>query len=136
MAYWLFKTEPSTYAWADLERDKKTVWDGVENTTALKHIRSIHKGDVALIYHTGDERQAVGVAEITTAPYPDPKAGDPKLVVVDIKIRKKLAMPVSLNTIKLDPAFAGWDLLRISRLSVVPTPEAMWKRIEQLSKKQ
>jgi predicted RNA-binding protein with PUA-like domain len=133
MARWLLKTEPDTYAWDQLVKDKRTVWDGVANNTALKHIRSMKKGDVALIYHTGDERAAVGVAEIVSNPYPDPDEQDDKLVVVDLKPKKKLPQPVTLADIKADPAFAGWDLLRIGRLSVVPVPDAMWKRIEELA---
>ncbi|MEO6436519.1 MAG: EVE domain-containing protein [Tepidisphaeraceae bacterium] len=133
MAYWLLKTEPDCYAWPDLERDKKTTWDGVSNELALKHIRTMKKGDLALIYHTGGERQAVGIAEIVSAPYADPKEGDERLAVVDLKARKKLASPVGLDVIKADKAFAGWDLLRISRLSVVPVPAAMWKRIGELA---
>jgi predicted RNA-binding protein with PUA-like domain len=134
MALWLLKTEPDCYSWADLEREKKTAWDGITNALALKHLRTMKKGDLALIYHTGGERAAVGVAEIVSNPRPDPKEDDEKLVVVDIKAKKKLANPVALDVIKADKAFAGWDLLRISRLSVVPVPEAMWKRIEQLAK--
>ena len=134
MARWLLKTEPDCYAWDQLVKDKKTTWDGVANATALKHIRAMKKGDVALIYHTGDERAAVGVAEITSNPYPDPKEGDDKLVVVDLKPKKKLPNPVTLSDIKADPAFAGWDLLRIGRLSVVPVPDPMWNRIEELAK--
>src|SRR5215203_3389720 len=133
MAYWLLKTEPGTYSWADLERDKKTTWDGITNATALKHIRTMKKGDLALIYHTGGERAAVGVAEISSNPYADPKQHDEKLVVFDLKPKKPLGQPVTLDTIRADKAFAGWDLLRISRLSVVPVPEAMWKRVEQLA---
>jgi predicted RNA-binding protein with PUA-like domain len=135
MALWLLKTEPSTYSYDDLARDKKTTWDGISNATALKHIRTMKKGDSALIYHTGDERAVVGIAEIASNPYPDPKAGDEKLVAFDLKPKKKLAAPVSLDTIKSDKTFEGWDLLRIGRLSVVPVPPAMWKRIEQLSSK-
>ena len=134
MGNWLLKTEPDCYSWADLARDKKATWDGVTNALALKHIRTMKKGDLALIYHTGDERQAVGIAQITTAPYPDPKEDDEKLAVVDLKPVKPLKNPVSLDVIKSDPAFAGWDLLRISRLSVVPVPDAMWERLEELSK--
>jgi predicted RNA-binding protein with PUA-like domain len=134
MALWLLKTEPSTYSYDDLAREKKTTWDGITNATALKHIRTMKKGDSALIYHTGDERAVVGIAEITSNPYADPKAKDEKLVVFDLKPKKKLAAPVSLDTIKADKTFEGWDLLRIGRLSVVPVPPAMWKRIEQLSK--
>jgi predicted RNA-binding protein with PUA-like domain len=133
MARWLLKTEPETYSWDQLVKDKKTTWDGVANATALKHIRAMKKGDVALIYHTGDEKAAVGVAEIASAPYADPKEDDEKRVVVDLKAKKKLARPVTLAEIKADPAFAGWDLLRIGRLSVVPVPDTMWARIEALS---
>lgn len=133
MAYWLLKTEPDCYSWDNLAKDKKATWDGVSNALALKHIRTMKKGDLALIYHTGDERQAVGVAEVTSAPYADPKEDDEKLAVVDLKPKKKLARPVTLDEFKADKAFAGWDLLRISRLSVVPVPDTMWKRIEQLS---
>src|SRR3954447_10814370 len=131
VAYWLLKTEPDCYSWDDLSRDKKTTWDGVNNALALKHIRSMKKGDLALIYHTGDERAAVGVAEVTSAPYADPKEGDEKLAVVDLKPKRKLARPVTLADIKADEAFAGWDLLRIGRLSVVPVPQSMWDRIEE-----
>jgi predicted RNA-binding protein with PUA-like domain len=134
MAFWLLKTEPSTYSFDDLVRDKKTVWNGVTNNTALKHIRSMKQGDLALVYHTGDVRAAVGVAEIASNPYPDPKQKDPKLVVVDLKPKKKLPNPVTLDTIKADRVFEGFDLIRIGRLSVVPVPEKMWKRIEALSK--
>jgi predicted RNA-binding protein with PUA-like domain len=134
MARWLLKTEPDCYTWEQLVEDKKTVWDGITNTTALKHIRGMKKGDAALIYHTGDERAAVGTAEIVSNPYPDPNEEDEKKVVFDLKPTKKLPRPITLSEIKADPAFAGWDLLRISRLSVVPVPEAMWKRIEHLAR--
>jgi predicted RNA-binding protein with PUA-like domain len=133
MAYWLLKTEPDCYAWADLQRDKKTLWDGVTNALALKNIRSMKKGDLALIYHTGNERAAVGIAEIVSPPYPDPKEQDDKIVVVDLKAKKKLPEPVGLDVIKADKVFTGWILLRIGRLSVVPVPESMWKRIMELA---
>jgi predicted RNA-binding protein with PUA-like domain len=133
MAYWLLKTEPGTYSFSDLEREKKTTWNGITNTTALKHIRSMKKGDQAFIYHTGDERAVVGVAEIVSGPYADPKEDNEKLVVMDIKAKKKLAKPVTLDAIKADKAFAGFDLLRIGRLSVVPVPAGMWKRISELA---
>jgi len=132
MAYWLLKTEPSTYSFSDLRRDKKTTWDGVTNAMALKHIRTMKKGDLALIYHTGDERAVVGVAQIVSNPYPDPKEDDAKIVVFDVKAKSPLPQPVTLDQIKSDPAFAGFDLLRIGRLSIVPVPAAMWKRIEKL----
>ncbi len=133
MAYWLLKTEPSCYAWDDLARDKRTVWEGITNATALIHIRNMKKGDLALVYHTGGERAAVGVAEVVTNPYPDPNVEDERVVVVDIKPKRKLARPVTLDEIKADRAFAGWDLLRIGRLSVVPVPPKMWERIDTLA---
>ena len=136
MAYWLLKTEPGTYSWDELVRDKSAVWDGISNATALKHIRSMNKGDLALIYHTGDERAAVGIAEVRSKPYPDPKQNDERLAVVDLKPRKKLASPVTLPAIKADKTFEGWDLLRIGRLSVVPVPDKMWARILELSEEQ
>ncbi|HYE17174.1 MAG TPA: EVE domain-containing protein [Tepidisphaeraceae bacterium] len=132
MARWLLKTEPSEFAWAQLVKDKLATWDGVTNALALKHIRTMKKGDPVLIYHTGDERAAVGVAEVTSAPYPDPSADDEKIVVVDVKPKRPLKSPVTLATIKADSAFAGFDLLRIGRLSVVPVPDEMWERIEEL----
>ena len=133
MAYWLLKTEPSAYSFSDLQRDKKTVWSGVTNATALIHIRAMKKGDLALIYHTADERAAVGLAEISSDPYADPKQGNEKLVVVDVKAKSPLPKPVTLEQIKSDKTFAGFDLLRISRLSIVPVPPAMWKRIQTLA---
>lgn len=133
MAYWLLKTEPDCYAWDDLVRDKSTVWDGVTNALALKHIRSMKKGDLALVYHTGDERAAVGVAEVRSNPYADPNADDEKMAVMDLGPRRKLAQPVALSDIKADPAFKGWDLLRNGRLGVVPVPEPMWRRILELA---
>lgn len=134
MARWLLKTEPDCYSWADLVRDGKTVWDGVSNALALKHIRAMKKGDSALIYHTGDERAAIGIAEVASDPYPAPGEEDEKLTVVDLKAGKALPRPVTLDEFKADPAFASWDLLRIGRLSVVPVPEPMWKRIGLLAR--
>ena len=133
MARWLLKTEPDCYSWDNLIHDKRTAWDGVSNALALKHIRTMKKGDAALIYHTGDERAAVGIAEVVSGPYADPKEGDEKLVVVDVKPKKKLDRPVTLSDIKADKTFEGWDLLRIGRLSVVPVPPHMWERILELS---
>src|SRR5436190_21168115 len=118
MAMWLLKTEPGTYSWDDLARERKATWDGITNAAALKNIRSMSKGDAAFIYHTGDERAIIGIAEIASNPRGTP-------AVVDIRPKKKLSRAVTLDEIKSDPAFAGWDLLRIGRLSVVPVPAAM-----------
>ena len=129
MNFWLLKTEPDNYSYADLERDGATVWDGVGNNTALMHIRTMQPGDLALIYHTGDQRQAVGLAEITSAPYADPQAGDPKLVVVDIRPLRRLPQPVTLAAVKADPAFADFALVRQGRLSVVPVTPEQWGKL-------
>lgn len=133
MSYWLLKSEPDVYSYDDLARDKKTEWDGVNNNTALMHIRAMHKGDLAIIYHTGEERAAIGVAEVVSQPHPDAQLDDPKRVVVTVKPKNKFKRPVTLAQIKADPVFAGWDLLRIGRLSVVPVPENMWKHLEKLA---
>jgi predicted RNA-binding protein with PUA-like domain len=132
-AFWLLKTEPDHYSYADLERDGATIWDGVANNTALMHIRTMRPGDLALIYHTGDERQAVGVAEITSAPYADPQAGDPKLVVVDIRPLRRLPRPVTLAAVKADPEFADFGLVRLGRLSVVPVNQAQWAKLLRMA---
>jgi len=122
--HWILKTEPSTYSFDQLERENTAVWDGVKNNLALKHIRQMTPGDRVLIYHTGDERAIVGMAEVVSVPYPDPKKKDPKLVVVDLKAAGRLPQPVPLAAIKADKAFADLALVRMGRLSVVPlTPE-------------
>jgi predicted RNA-binding protein with PUA-like domain len=133
MAYWLLKSEPHVYSYADLERDGTTVWDGVNNNLALKHIRTMLPKDLALIYHTGEERRAMGIAEVISPAYVDPKLNDPKRAVVDVSAVKGLPQPVSLAQIKQDPSFEGFDLIRISRLSVVPVSEVHWQRILELA---
>ena len=130
MAYWLFKQEPSSYSYSQLESDGRTVWDGVSNNLALKHLRSVKKGDKAFFYHTGDEKQIVGIMEIITDPRPDPK--DKSLVLVDVKPAGRLAKPVTLAAIKDDPGFAGWELVRISRLSVMPVSPKIWDRVVKI----
>ena len=127
--YWILKTEPSTYSFDRLVHEGRAVWDGVTNALALKHIRSMAKGDHACIYHTGDEKALVGLARIASDPYPDPKSDDPKLAVADIEAGAPLARPVTLAAIKADPAFAELALVRMSRLSVVPVPPDLWKRL-------
>ena len=128
-SFWLLKTEPNTYSFDDLERDGSTTWDGVANNTALIHLRAMKSGDLALIYHTGNERRAVGIAEIISAPYPDPKANNPKLVVVDLRPVERLKNPVTLAQIKSDPFFADFALVRQARLSVMPVSAEQWQRI-------
>lgn len=131
--YWLLKTEPSTYSFADLEQDKKAVWDGVSNALALKHLRSMKRGDLAFIYHTGDEKQIVGIAEITSDPYPDPKEKDARLVAVDLKPRHRMSGPVTLSEVKADAEFRDFELVRMGRLSVMPVSESLWKKLLKMS---
>jgi predicted RNA-binding protein with PUA-like domain len=132
--YWILKTDADTYPFDQLVRERRAVWDGVSNALALKHIRSMAKGDHAFIYHSGDDKALVGLARIVSDPYPDPKSDDPKLAVFDIEAGDWLAHPVTLATIKADPAFADLGLVRMSRLSVVPVPADQWKRLLSLSR--
>lgn len=131
--HWILKTDTDTYSFDDLVRDRRTVWDGVSNALALKHLRAMAKGDPVMIYHSGDDKAIVGLATIVSDPYPDPKAKDPRLVVVDIQAGERLPTPVSLATIKADPAFAELGLVRMSRLSVVPAAPAQWRRLLTLA---
>ncbi len=133
MGYWLLKTEPSEYSYDDLERDKRTVWEGVTNNLALKHLRSVKKGDLLLIYHTGNEKQIVGIAEATSDSYADPEQRNPRRTVVDIWPKKKLRKPVSLAQIKSLKEFSKFELVRLPRLSVMPVDKATWHKIIRLS---
>jgi predicted RNA-binding protein with PUA-like domain len=132
--YWILKTDADTYAFDQLVHDRRTVWDGVSNALALKHIRSMAKGDQLLIYHSGDDKALVGLARVVSDPYPDPKAQDPKLSVVEVEAGERLARPVTLAEVKADPAFADLGLVRMSRLSVIPVPPEQWKRLLGMSK--
>lgn len=129
MSTWLLKTDPRTYSVADFERDKSTTWDGVRNNQALIYIRLMKKGDQAFIYHSGDDKSIVGLAEVTSAAYADPQLKDPKRVVVDLKFKKRAANPITLAQVKADRDFAELLLVRNSRLSVMPVPEAMWNKL-------
>jgi predicted RNA-binding protein with PUA-like domain len=134
MNYWLLKSEPDVYSYADLVRDGSTIWDGVANNAALIFIRQVQIGDLALIYHTGDERRAIGIAEITSTAYPDPKLNDAKLVVFDIRPVKALGNPVALADVKADPFFADFRLVREPRLSVMPVNQQQWERLITMAK--
>ncbi len=127
MSYWLLKTEPSTYGFADLERERRTAWTGVANPLAQKHLKAIRPGDELLIYHTGSEKAVVGVARAVGEPYPDPKS--PKLAVVDLEPVHRLKTAVTLAELKAAPAFADFALVRLPRLSVMPVPPALWREI-------
>jgi predicted RNA-binding protein with PUA-like domain len=130
---WLFKEEPSHYGFDALVHDKQTVWSGVKNALAQKHLRAVNKGDRIFYYHTGDEKAVVGIARALTSAYPDPQDTTGKQVVVDVAPVNKLSRPVTLAEIKADPAFKDFPLVRISRLSVMPVTDAEWKRIETMA---
>ena len=121
--YWILKTEPSTYSHADLVRDGTTVWDGVKNPVALRHLAAMQRGDEVMIYHTGSEKAAVGLASVTGEARPN----------VTLRADRPLARPVTLAEIKADPAFAGSPLVRVPRLSVIPVTAAQWRRLLSLA---
>lgn len=133
MAAFLFKTEPSEYSYADLVRDKRAVWEGVSNALALIHLRGVAKGDTIVIYHTGSEKRAVGLATVAKGAYADPKAGDARRVVVDLKPARSFATPVPLATFKQDTVLRTTELVRISRLSVMPLTDAQLARVVELA---
>ena len=136
--YWLAKQEPSGprgYNFETLKKDKNTIWDGVHNNLALKHMRNMSAGDLVLFYHTGTERQAVGIMEITSKPYPNPKEDNQRFIVVDVKYKKLLKRPVTLVEMKKQKKFKDWELIRISRLSVMPVPKDIWETILKISQK-
>lgn len=126
---WLLKTEPSAYSWDDLERDGRACWDGVTNPAALKNLRAMQPDERVVVYHTGDEKAAVGLARVVRAAYPDP-AGASKLVVVDIAPERRLTAPVTLAALKASALFADSPLVRQGRLSVVPLTAAQFAAIE------
>jgi predicted RNA-binding protein with PUA-like domain len=134
MPNWLFKEEPDHYSFEDLVRDKRSVWAGVENNLALKHLRSVAKGDRVFFYYTGKVKAVVGVMEVIKGPYPDPLRDDVRFVVVEVKPVCQLDRPVSLAEIKANPRFADFALVRNSRLSVMPVSKEQWAEIERLSK--
>jgi len=134
MAYWLFKEEPDHYNFADLERDGTTLWDGVSNNLARQNLRKVRAGDQAFYYHTGTEKAVVGEMRVVAGPKADPNDADPKAVVVEVEVVRRLHQPVPLSRIKEDPLLAAWDLVRLPRLSVMPVTEAQWRRVQELSR--
>lgn len=134
MARWLFKEEPEHYSFADLERDGTALWNGVANALARKNLRQVKRGDQILYYHTGKEKAVVGEMKAVADAGQDPQDADPKAVVVEVKAARRWPRPVTLKQIKEDPNLADWELVRMSRLSVMPVSEAQWHRVEAMSK--
>jgi predicted RNA-binding protein with PUA-like domain len=132
MAHWLMKSEPGVYSWDDLVRDSATEWDGVRNPTARIHLKAMKPGDEAFFYHSGDERQVVGIMRVTREARPDPK--DAAWVSVAVAPVRKVDPPVTLKAIKAEPSLAKMELVRLSRLSVSPVRDAEWARVLELAK--
>jgi predicted RNA-binding protein with PUA-like domain len=133
MAYWLLKSEPHKYAWDDLVRDGRTIWDGVRNHTAAINLRAMKLGDRAFFYHSNEGKEIVGIVEIVREHYLDPKDTAQRFPAVDVAPVEPLKTPVTLATIKADPALAEIELVRQSRLSVAPVRDAEWVRILELA---
>ncbi len=134
--YWLAKQEPSGprgYNFEQLKKEKTTVWDGVHNNLALKHMREMKPSDLVLFYHTGNERQAVGIMQVISKPYPNPKEDNERFIVVDVEYKKELKRPVTLDEMKKENKFKDWELVRISRLSVMPVIKQIWDAILKIS---
>lgn len=132
MSYWLMKSEPGSYGWADLVREGRAEWDGVRNAAARLHLKAMRPGDEAFFYHSGDERAVVGTLRIVREAAPDP--GDRDWVSVAVEPLSPLAAPVSLKAIRSDPRLAGLEMLRQSRLSVSPVREEEWRAILDLAR--
>lgn len=133
MNYWLMKTEPGTFSWDDLVKDKKAVWDGVRNFQARNNLKAMKKGDLAFIYHSMDDKAVVGIAEITREHFPDPK--DKDWAAVEIKPVKKLKNAVNLTAIKGEKRLADMVLVKNSRLSVQPVKQAEFDMVIGMSEK-
>jgi predicted RNA-binding protein with PUA-like domain len=133
MAHWLFKTEPSAYSYADLERDKRTVWEGVSSAPALLHLRAVRAGDSVVVYHTGGEKAVMGLARVSRGAYADPKLGEERRVVVDLVPVRAFASPVTLTTFRADSVLSGSELVRFTRLSVLPLTDSQHERVLELA---
>ncbi len=132
MSYWLLLADPKSYGFGQLEIDKKTVWDGIAGSMAQKHLRSVRKGDRALIYHTAPDKSVVGSARIVSDPYPDPKDQNAKLVVIDVEAETRLRNPVSLGSLRENNKLAGMTFLKIQRIAVSPISESEFSEISRM----
>jgi predicted RNA-binding protein with PUA-like domain len=132
VAHWLMKSEPESYSWADLVRDKGTEWDGVRNNAARLHLKTLKPGDTAFFYHSMSDKAVVGIMRITREAQPDPK--DPDWVSVRVEPVEPLPRPVTLAEIKAEPKLAKMELIRQSRLSVAPVRDDEWKLVLEMAK--
>ena len=135
--YWLAKQEPDGprgYNFETLKKDKTTIWDGVHNNLALKHMREMKNGDLVLFYHTGVERQVVGIMQVISEPYSNPKEDNKRFLVVNVQYKKSFKRSITLTEMKKKKTFQNWELIRISRLSIMPVPKHIWNTIIDISK--
>lgn len=133
MSYWLVKSEPGAYSFAQLTQDKKTAWTGVRNFQARNNLRLMKAGESVLYYHSGESKEVVGIAKVAKAAYPDPTAKEGDWSCVDLAPVRPLAQPVSLSTIKQDPTLRDMALVKFTRLSVLPVTEAHFNHILKLA---
>ena len=133
MAYWLAKSEPSTYSWDDLVKEKQTCWSGIRNYAARIHMRNMKKGDEVFFYHSNEGVEIVGIAKVIKEAYPDPTTDDDRWVAVDLKPVRKLKNPVSLESIKKEKSLKEMALVRISRLSLQPVSDDEWEIVMKMA---
>ena len=133
MKYWLLKTEPSTWSWDDQEKVNKEIWDGVRNYQARNNLIDMKKGDLCFFYHSVKEKKIIGIVKVVKESYPDPTDPSKKFVVVEVKKKKKLKNPVSLEKIKLQKKLNHIALIKQSRLSVMPIDKKSWDIIYKMS---
>ena len=133
MAYWLLKSEPSSYSWDQLVKDKRTNWSGVRNFTAAKNLKTMQKGDHAFFYHSSEGPEIVGVVEIVKEAYPDPSDASGRFVMVDVVPIAPVKTPVSLAAIKATPVLKAMPLVKLSRLSVSPVSADEWRTITKMA---
>jgi predicted RNA-binding protein with PUA-like domain len=132
--YWLLATEPGEYGYDDLERDAGTVWNGVTDYLALKNLRDIDQGDMALLLHQGDEPTIVGIGRVISDTYPDPNQGDSTIYVFDLEPVERLEHPIPLSALLDDPEFQDWELIANPELDVAEIPAPLWNRLIELSR--
>jgi len=134
VSYWAFLADPETYGWTELQRDGHTVWDGIANATAQRHLRSCHPGDRALIYHTAPDKAIIGIAEVTSEPRRDP--ADERRVVLDVVPRQALARPLPLAELRADTVLRELAFVKMPRVAVQPVTVAQWQRVLSISEGQ
>lgn len=134
MAYWLVKSDPDSYGWEEMKKDKKTDWDGVRNYQARNNLREMKKNDLVLFYHSQSDKAVMGITQVTKEAYQDPTTDDDRWVAVELKYKKALKNPVTLKQIKSEESLGDVALIRHTRLSVMPITEEEFEKIVELGK--